>query len=175
MWHYCKNCVYVWVKATLLFSLVNWLRDYTSWALVELDWRLKVFPSTFDLCLEIHWYALLFLNFEIYIVHVINCEWSRFVNFPLHMFCMRYKHVFFQHRTHGLNILVRQIYPSKLFFPPLFSWPTTPSFSQKRSWHQYQKQDTVALTQTPKPNEISSPWLKKSFLSVITRRFEKKR
>ena len=36
-------------------------------------------------------YALLFLNSEIYIVHVINCEWSRSVNFPLRMFCMRYK------------------------------------------------------------------------------------
>ena len=37
-------------------------------------------------------YALLFLiNSEIYIVHVINCEWSRFVSFPLRMFCLRYK------------------------------------------------------------------------------------
>ena len=36
-------------------------------------------------------YALLFLNFEIYIVHVINCEWSGSVNFPLHVFCMLYK------------------------------------------------------------------------------------
>ena len=34
-------------------------------------------------------YTLLFLNFEIYIVHVIICEWSRFVNFPLHMFCIQ--------------------------------------------------------------------------------------
>ena len=40
--------------------------------------------------------ALLFLNSKIYIVHVINCEWSRSVNFPLRMFCMQYKHVFFQ-------------------------------------------------------------------------------
>ena len=41
-------------------------------------------------------YTLLFLYSEIYIVHVIYYEWSRFVNFPLHMFCMRYKYVFFQ-------------------------------------------------------------------------------
>ena len=62
-----------------------------------------------------------------------------------------------------------------LIFPPLFSRPTTPSFSQKRSRCQYQKQDTVALTRAPKPNEIPSPWLKKSFLFVIAHRFEKKR
>ena len=43
-------------------------------------------------------YAILFLYSEIYIVHVINCEWSRSVNFPLHMFCMQHKHVFFQQR-----------------------------------------------------------------------------
>ena len=42
-------------------------------------------------------YALLFLNSEIYIVHVINYEWSRSVNFLLRMFCMRYKNVFFQY------------------------------------------------------------------------------
>ena len=41
-------------------------------------------------------YAFLFLNSKTYIVHVINCEWSRSVNFSLRMFCMRYKHVFFQ-------------------------------------------------------------------------------
>ena len=40
-------------------------------------------------------YTLLFLNFEIYITHVINCEWSRSINFPLHMLCMWYKLVFF--------------------------------------------------------------------------------
>ena len=46
--------VCMWVWATLLFSLehirVNWLRDHTSWAKVELEWRLKVFPSTSNLC-----------------------------------------------------------------------------------------------------------------------------
>ena len=39
-------------------------------------------------------YTLLFLNSEIYVVHVINCEWSRYVNFQLYMFCMRYKPCF---------------------------------------------------------------------------------
>ena len=39
-------------------------------------------------------YVLLFLNSEIYIVHVINCKWSRLVNFPPRMFCMRYKPCF---------------------------------------------------------------------------------
>ena len=36
-------------------------------------------------------YSLLFLNSEIHIIHVINCEWNRSVNFPLRMFCMQYK------------------------------------------------------------------------------------
>ena len=36
-------------------------------------------------------YTLLFLNSEIYVVHVINCEWSRSVNFLLCLFCIRYK------------------------------------------------------------------------------------
>ena len=39
-------------------------------------------------------YTLLFLYSKIYIVHVINCKWSRPVNFPLRMSYMRYKHVF---------------------------------------------------------------------------------
>ena len=33
-------------------------------------------------------YTLLFLYSEIYIVYVINCEWSRSINFALHMFCI---------------------------------------------------------------------------------------
>ena len=65
---------------------------------VELEWRLKVFPSTSNL-LFLNFtaprYAFLFLNSETYIVHVINCEWSRSVNFPLCMFCMQYKLCFF--------------------------------------------------------------------------------
>ena len=47
-------------------------------------------------------YTLLFLYSEIYIIHVINCEWSRSINFLLRMSCMRYKHVFFQqHAVHS--------------------------------------------------------------------------
>ena len=73
---------------------------HTSWALVELEWRLKVFPSAliFVLKFTASRYTLLYLNFEIYIVHVIDCEWSRSVNFPLRVFCMRYKHLIIQHR-----------------------------------------------------------------------------
>ena len=54
-------------------------------------------------------YTLLFLYFETYIVHIINCEWSRSVNFLLRMFCMRYKHIFFHHlfRTTCLLPLIR--------------------------------------------------------------------
>ena len=34
-----------WVYVTLKFFICNQLRIHTSWALVELEWRLKVFPS----------------------------------------------------------------------------------------------------------------------------------
>ena len=42
--------------------------------------------------------------------NVINCEWSRSVNFSLRMFCMRYKHVYFQQlvleRSSILNLCI---------------------------------------------------------------------
>ena len=45
--------VCMWMEATFLFSLehihINWLRDHTSWAQVELEWRLRMFPSTSNL------------------------------------------------------------------------------------------------------------------------------
>ena len=47
-------------------------------------------------------YTLLFLYSEIYVAYVINCEWSRFVNFSLCISCMWYKYVFFQ-QTHLSN------------------------------------------------------------------------
>ena len=47
--------VCMWVEATFLFSLehihINWLRYHTSWAQVELEWRLRMFPSTSNLCI----------------------------------------------------------------------------------------------------------------------------
>ena len=43
----------MWVLDTHSFSFEqthrNWLRDHTSWVLVELEWRLKVFSRTSDL------------------------------------------------------------------------------------------------------------------------------
>ena len=84
---------------TLSYSLLgNWLRDHTFWALGEIGVKIKSVPKYFwssILNFTAPRYAFLFLNSEIYIVHVINCEWSRSVNFPLRMFCMWYKHVFF--------------------------------------------------------------------------------
>ena len=99
--------VCMWVMDTLLFSLehiyINWLRDHTSWALVELEWSLKVFLTTSNHCLKFTTprYTLLFLYSKIYKVHFINCKWSKSVNFPLHMSCMRYKHVFIQQENGG--------------------------------------------------------------------------
>ena len=85
---------------------------------VELKWRLKVFLSTSNL-LFLNFtaprYAFLFLNSETYIVHVINCERSRFVNFLLCMFHMWYKHVFFQH-------------PSRAFASNFSRWLAPPIF-----------------------------------------------
>ena len=113
----------------LSYFPLNWLRDHTSWALVELEWKLKVVLSTSSL-----WflnfttlkYALLFLNSKIYIVHVIDCEWSRSVIFPLRLFCMRYKTCIFPtwctppppnfcsiHSQHALVSIV------SLFYPPI--------------------------------------------------------
>ena len=81
-----NEMVGMWVLDTLYSLLGNWLRDHTSWALVELEWRLKVFPSTSNI-LVLNFtapkYTFFFLNSETYIIHVINCEWSRFVNFSI--------------------------------------------------------------------------------------------
>ena len=72
------------VLDTLYSLLGNWLRDHASWALSGIGVKIKSLPKNF-------WssvfnfttlrYAFLFSNFETYIVHVINCEWSRSVNF----------------------------------------------------------------------------------------------
>ena len=61
--------------------------------------------------------------------------------------------------------------PLLMILSSLFSRPTAPSFSQKRSRCQQQKQNTVALTRTPKPNEILSPWLTKILYFVFAQRF----
>ena len=52
-------------------------------------------------------HTLLFLYSEIYIVHVTNCEWSRSVNFLLHMFCMWYKNVFFFNNWYQCSLQFR--------------------------------------------------------------------
>ena len=72
------------VLDTLYSLLGNWLKDHASWALSGIGVKIKSLPKNF-------WssvfnfttlrYAFLFSNFETYIVHVINCEWSRSVNF----------------------------------------------------------------------------------------------
>ena len=130
------NGMYVVVGHFIIFSRIytyNWLRDHTSWVQVELKWRLKVFSRTSDLWFWNSPYrgTLLFLNSKTYLVHVINyewsSEWSRSVNFPLHMFYMRYKLCFsnsIQHAstcsysgepnpTKASNILMRVAYTGK--------------------------------------------------------------
>ena len=90
------NGVYVWEKAILLFSLELIERPYFL-SVSGIGVKIKSVSKYFwflVLNFTTPMYTLLFLNFEIYIVHVINWEWSRFVNFPLRMFCMRYKPCF---------------------------------------------------------------------------------
>ena len=52
-------------------------------------------------------YTILFLYSKIYVVHVINCKWSKSVNFALRMFCMQYKYVFFQQLVSNLGFQFR--------------------------------------------------------------------
>ena len=62
----------------------NWLRDHISWALSGIGVKIKSLPKNFwssVLNFTTPRYAFLFSNSETYIVHVINCEWSRSVNF----------------------------------------------------------------------------------------------
>ena len=80
--------VYVNVGHSLILSSTNshyWFKDHTSWALVELECRLKVFPSAYNLCFEthhtkVHSLVLIFWNLQ---AHVIYYEWSKSVIFPL--------------------------------------------------------------------------------------------
>ena len=74
------NGVYVRVKPLDYFPLET---DWETTLLrrkVELEWRLKMFPSTSNL-LFLNFtaprYAILFSNSENHIMHVINHEWSR--------------------------------------------------------------------------------------------------
>ena len=72
------------VLDTLYSLLGNWLRDHASWALSGIGVKIKSLPKNFWSSVfnfTIPRYAFLFLNFETYIVHVINCEWSKSVNF----------------------------------------------------------------------------------------------
>ena len=93
------NGVYVSVSHSLILP---WTHAYK---LIERPQFLGIsrIRSTSNLCflnLIAPRYALLYLNSEIYIVHVINCEWSRSINFPLRIFCMRYKTCFSNTYTH---------------------------------------------------------------------------
>ena len=58
-----------WVYVTLKFFLCNQLRVHTSWALVELEWRLKVFPSTSIFVFEIHRFKVCSLILEFWNLH----------------------------------------------------------------------------------------------------------
>ena len=95
----------------------HWLRYHTSWTSVELEWRLKMFPSTSNLCFEIHHIKVHSLVLVFWNLH---STWSRSVNFPLRMFCMQYKHVFFHQSTlpPALNLN-----SSSGFWSP---WPSLP-------------------------------------------------
>ena len=87
----------MWVLDTLYSLLENWLRDHTSWVLSGIGVKIKSFIKCFSssvLNFTASRYTLLFSYSEIYIGHIINCKWSRSINFPLRIFCMRYKPCF---------------------------------------------------------------------------------
>ena len=75
------NGVYVWVKSLNYSPLETDWENTLLGHKVELEWRLKVFPSTYNHFFFLNFtapkYAILFLNSKIYIVHVINHEWNR--------------------------------------------------------------------------------------------------
>ena len=58
-----------WVYVTLKFFLFNQLRVHTSWALVELEWRLRVFPSASIFVFEIHRFKVCYLILEFWNLH----------------------------------------------------------------------------------------------------------
>ena len=58
-----------WVYVTLKFFLCNQLRVYTSWVLVELEWRLTVFPSASIFVFEIHRFKVCSLILEFWNLH----------------------------------------------------------------------------------------------------------
>ena len=74
----------------------NRLRNHTSWASNGIGVKIEnVLKNFWSLVLKftIPRYTLLFINYETYLVHVINCEWNRFVNFPLHMYLSNRTHL----------------------------------------------------------------------------------
>ena len=119
------NGVCVREKATLLFSHELIKRPHllcVSRIGVKIKSVLKFFESLVLNFTTLR-YAILFLNSEIYIVHVIDCEWSRFVNFPLCMFCMRYKPCFSNNMfMHESFLLVCRPY-----FNTMKSWTSNPN------------------------------------------------
>ena len=83
--------MYVSVRHSLILPLeTNWETTFLVHQ-VEMEWWLKLFLSTYNplvLNFSAPWYTYLFLNSKNYIAHVINCEWSRSINFPLRLFCI---------------------------------------------------------------------------------------
>ena len=76
--------VCMWVLDTHYSLIGNWLRDHTSWVLSGIGVKIKSLLKNFwfsVLNFTTPRYAFLFSNSETYIVHVINCEWSRSINF----------------------------------------------------------------------------------------------
>ena len=84
--------MYVNVRHSFILSRTctyNWLRGHTSWASSRIEVKIKSIHKNFwSLVLNFTTprCILLFLNSKTYIVHIINCERSRSVNFPLYMY-----------------------------------------------------------------------------------------
>ena len=107
--------VCMWVLDTFLFSLehthINWLRDHTSWASSGFGMKIKSIPKYFK---------SLVLNFItpryiiLYMLSIAN-EVDSLI-FRYICFCMRYKHVFYQHSPFQLLPLLLQFHKRALYW-----------------------------------------------------------
>ena len=92
---------------TLSYSLLrNWLRGHTSWVSSGIGVKIKVFPSNSNLLFlnfTASRYAFMFLNSKNYIIHVIDCEWSRSIFF---IFSVAYTHISIKWYQSGLQFQI---------------------------------------------------------------------
>ena len=114
-----NEMVFMWLLDTLYSLLENWLRDHISWTLSRIWVKIKSLFKNF-------WYSILnfttpryeflFSNLETCIVHVINCKWSRSVNFSAAYVLYVIQTCIFQQSCD-----TNMYFPTKLWYKQVFS------------------------------------------------------